>query len=81
MLLKDSLNSQASPSGLKFTNMTSYKDLVRVFQEPFFDHNGKAELRAHPGGKILVNPSDCEAKIGHKGVGYQAQVTETEVVS
>ena len=61
----------------KFTNMTSYKDLVRVFQEQFVDHDGKAELRAHPGGKILVNPSDREAEIGHKGVGYQAQVTET----
>ncbi|OQA76656.1 MAG: Transposase DDE domain protein [Lentisphaerae bacterium ADurb.Bin242] len=61
----------------KFTNMTSYKDLVRVFQEQFVDHDGKAELKEHPGGKILVNPSDREAEIGHKGVGYQAQVTET----
>lgn len=61
----------------RFANMTAYKDLVRVFGEQFTEKDGKAELKAHPGGKILVNPSDREAEIGHKGAGYQAQVTET----
>ena len=51
--------------------------MVRVFSEQFVDNNGKAELNPHPGGKILLNPSDPEAEIGHKGVGYQVQIAET----
>ena len=57
--------------------MNSYKDMVRVFSEQFVDKDGKAELNPHPGGKVLVNPSDPDAEIGHKGAGYQVQVTET----
>jgi len=34
-------------------------------------------LNPHPGGEILLNPSDREAEIGHKGVGYQVQITES----
>ena len=63
-------NEQAS-------NMTSYKDMVRVFSEQFINVDGKAELNPHPGGKVLINPSDRDAEIGHKGAGYQAQVPET----
>jgi len=62
---------------LKFSNMASYKDLVRVFSEQFVDKDGKAELNPHPGGKVLLNPSDPDAEIGHKGPGYQVQITET----
>ena len=62
---------------LKFSNMTSYKNLVRVFSEQFVDKDGKAELNPHPGGKILLNPSDPDAEIGHKGPGYQVQIAET----
>lgn len=58
-------------------NMTSYKHLVRVFREQFVDVDGKAELNPHPGGKILLNPSDPDAEIGHKGPGYQVQIAET----
>ena len=61
----------------RFINMASYKDMVRVFSEQFVDNDGKAELNPHPGGKILLNPSDPEAEIGHKGVGYQVQIAET----
>ena len=60
-----------------FSNMTSYKNLVRVFREQFVDADGKAELKPHPGGKILLNPSDPDAEIGHKGIGYQVQIAET----
>lgn len=60
-----------------FTNMSSYKDLVQVFEEQFVIHDGKAELNAHPGGKVLLNPSDREAEIGAKGSGYQVQIAET----
>ncbi|MEI3038402.1 MAG: transposase [Victivallales bacterium] len=34
-------------------------------------------MNPHPGGEILLNPSDREAEIGHKGVGYQVQITES----
>lgn len=61
----------------RFSNMTSYKDLVRVFSEQFESNDGKSELKKHPGGKVLLNPSDREAEIGHKGVGYQVQIAET----
>ena len=61
----------------RFINMASYKDMLRVFSEQFVDNGGKAELNPHPGGKILLNPSDPEAEIGHKGVGYQVQIAET----
>ena len=60
-----------------FCNMSSYKNLVRVFSEQFVDADGKAELNPHPGGKILLNPSDPDAEIGHKGPGYQVQIAET----
>lgn len=60
-----------------FCNMSSYKNLVRVFSEQFVDADGKAELKPHPGGKILLNPSDPDAEIGHKGIGYQVQIAET----
>jgi len=60
-----------------FCNMTSYKNLVRVFSEQFVDADGKAELNPHPGGKSLQNPSDPDAEIGHKGPGYQVQIAET----
>ena len=46
----------------RFINMASYKDMVRVFSEQFVDNNGKAELNPHPGGKLLLNPSDPEAE-------------------
>ena len=61
----------------RICNMTTYKHLVRVFGEQFVDVDGKAELKAHPGGKILLNPSDPDAEIGHKGPGYQVQIAET----
>lgn len=59
------------------TNMTSYKNMVRVLNEQCEGEWKEVKLRKHPGGKILVNPSDPEAEIGHKGAGYQVQVAET----
>lgn len=50
----------------KFTNMTTYKNLVRVCNEQFVDADGKAELNPNPGGKIQVHPSDPEAEIGRR---------------
>ena len=59
------------------SNMTSCKNLVRVFQEQFVNMDRKAESNPHPSGKVLLNPSDPDAEIGHKGPGYQVQIAET----
>ena len=61
----------------EFNNRTTYLDLVRVFEEQFEMNDGKAEFRKKTNGKILLNPSDRDAEVGHKGVGYQAQISET----
>lgn len=58
------------------SNGTKYKIMKRVFDEQFFD-DGKVQLKEHPGGQVLVNPSDPDAQIGHKGAGYQAQIMQT----
>ncbi len=58
------------------SNGTKYKIMARVFDEQFFD-DGKVQLKKHPGGQVLVNPSDPDAEIGHKGVGYQVQIMQT----
>ncbi len=64
-------------SNEKCCNMSSYKDLVRVFSEQFINDDGLPKLNPNPGGKILINPSDEDAEIGHKGIGYQVQISET----
>lgn len=58
------------------SNGTKYKLMMRVFGEQF-DVDGNPHLKKNPGGKILVNPSDPDAEIGHKGAGYQAQIMQT----
>eukprot|EP00831_Metopus_contortus_P036000 TRINITY_DN28584_c0_g2_i2.p1 TRINITY_DN28584_c0_g2~~TRINITY_DN28584_c0_g2_i2.p1 ORF type:complete len:206 (-),score=52.10 TRINITY_DN28584_c0_g2_i2:115-732(-) len=58
------------------SNGTKYKIMKRVFDEQFVD-DGKVSLKEHPGGKVLVNPSDPDAEIGHKGAGYQVQIMQT----
>ena len=72
------------------SNMTSFKHLLRVLDEQVETKAGKQEdakagkqedgtpaLKRHTGGKVLCNPSDPDAEIGHKGAGYQVQVAET----
>ncbi len=61
----------------QFNRTPTYADMARVFTEQFLDNDGKVELNPHPGGQILLNPSDRDAEIGHKGVGYQVQIAET----
>lgn len=57
---------------------TTYKDLVRVFEEQCEIVGGSVEVKAHPGGDVLQNPSDPDATYdGHKGPGYQVQLSET----
>jgi len=57
-------------------NWTKYKVMDQVFSEQFVT-DSRAELKKNPGGKILLNPSDPDAEIGHKGAGYQAQIMQT----
>jgi len=61
----------------KLSNMNTYKDLVRVFHEQCEVVDGNIKRRKHPGGNAIVNTSDPDAGIDNKGVGYQAQVSQT----
>jgi IS5 family transposase len=57
---------------------TTYQNLVRVFGEQCEVVDGSIEVKAHPGGAVMQNPSDADATYnGHKGPGYQAQLAET----
>lgn len=61
-------------------NMTSYKLMERVFSEQCVVKEGKMELK--PPKEIssdsIQNPSDIDAGYdGHKGQGYQVQLSET----
>ena len=61
----------------KLSNMNTFKDMVRIFGKQCEIDDGKVKIREHPDGKALVNPSDPDASIDNKGVGYQVQVSET----
>lgn len=57
---------------------TTFKDLVRCFGEQCELVEGTVTLRKKTGSAALNNPSDPDATYdGHKGPGYQAQVSET----
>jgi len=64
---------QANPA---ISNGTKYKLMNRVFGEQFVGCD-QPQLNPNPGGKVLVNPSDPDAEIGHKGAGYQVQIMQT----
>ena len=58
--------------------MGSYKAMVRVFGEQCEVVGGKVALRKKTGGRTMQNPSDPDATYdGHKGKGYQVQLSET----
>lgn len=62
----------------RFKNRSTYKMLVRVFEERCEVVEEKVEIKKGIGGDVLQNTSDPEATYdGHKGAGYQAQLTET----
>jgi len=57
---------------------STYRDLLQVFEEQCEIVAGKIEVKAHPGNAVMQNPSDPDATgDGHKGPGYQAQISET----
>ena len=56
----------------------AYQMMVKVFAEQCEVVEERVTIRKHPGGEIVCNPSDPEATLdGHKGSGYQVQLSET----
>lgn len=60
------------------SSLPSYKMMAVVFEQQCEVKLDKVEVRKAPGGDIVVNPSDPDATLdGHKGSGYQIQLSET----
>jgi hypothetical protein len=56
----------------------AYQMMVKVFEQQCEMVAERVAVRKHPGGEIICNPSDPEATLdGHKGSGYQVQLSET----
>ena len=59
---------------------TSYQAMVRILHEQCDVSEDKTavEVKAKTGGDVMQNPSDPDATYdGHKGPGYQVQISET----
>ena len=60
------------------TSRSTYKVLPAIFDEQCEVVAGKVEIRIKTGGDCIQNPSDTDATYdGHKGQGYQVQISET----
>jgi len=60
------------------SNRDTYKALERIFYEQCRVHEDKVIIKAKTGGNVMQNPSDPDATYdGHKGQGYQVQISET----
>ena len=56
----------------------TYKAVERIFYEQCKVHENKVSVKQKTGGNVMQNPSDPEATYdGHKGQGYQVQLSET----
>ena len=56
----------------------AYQKMAKVFEQQCEVVGERVAVRKHPGGEIVCNPSDPEATLdGHKGSGYQVQLSET----
>ncbi len=56
----------------------AYQTMVKVFEQQCEVVGERVAVRKHPGGNIVCNPSDPDATLdGHKGSGYQVQLSET----
>jgi len=57
---------------------STYQVLITIFDQQCELSDGKIVVKAKPGGGCVQNPSDPDATFdGHKGQGYQVQITET----
>ena len=60
------------------TGRDTYKAMERVFYEQCEVHEEKVCVKKKTGGNVIQNPSDPDATYdGHKGPGYQVQISET----
>lgn len=56
----------------------TYKAVERIFYEQCEVHEDKVGIKKKTGGNVMQNPSDPDATYdGHKGKGYQVQISET----
>jgi hypothetical protein len=59
-------------------NRRSYQAMARIFWEQCEVHEEKVTVKDKTGSTVMQNPSDPDATYdGHKGPGYQAQLSET----
>lgn len=62
----------------KVTGWTTYKALKRVLEEQCDVQEERVTVKRKTGSNVMQNPSDPDASYdGHKGPGYQAQISET----
>ena len=62
----------------RFNKTKSYKMLEAVFYQQCEVKEEKVIIRKNTGGNVIQNPSDPDATYdGHKGQGYQVQLSET----
>jgi hypothetical protein len=62
----------------KYTRKETYQALERIFSEQCDVDEEKVSLKQKTGGHVMQNPSDPDATYdGHKGQGYQVQLSET----
>jgi len=62
----------------RFNGRSTFKTLCVVFEQQCEVVKEKVKLKAKTGGDVIQNPSDPDATYdGHKGSGYQAQLSET----
>jgi len=56
----------------------TYKAVERIFYEQCEVYEEKVRIKKKTGGHVMQNPSDADATYdGHKGSGYQVQLSET----
>ena len=59
-------------------NRSTFKNMVAIFNQQCEVVEKKVAIRAQVGGDCIQNPSDPDATYdGHKGAGYQVQISET----
>ena len=62
----------------EYTRKDTYKALERIFYEQCDAQEDKVQIKKQTGGNVMQNPSDPDATYdGHKGPGYQVQISET----
>lgn len=62
----------------KHSGRSTYKAMERIFYEQCEVHEEQVEVKKKTGGHVMQNPSDPDATYdGHKGAGYQVQISET----